>query len=144
MQGSTMNKDININEASGVGYTVEISLQTTHYSSEGEDKRIYTFCITTYRPSWTFSFYSCYLLYSTSNLFGISSYVYLFLISTHDLLLSAEIIFWAIFFVICMRAFLHFMEIVDGYSFWALVQRSIIKITRDICEMLSGRYLWTK
>ena len=44
MQGTTVNKDIPINKASGVGYTVDI--QTTHYSSEGEDKRIYTFCIT--------------------------------------------------------------------------------------------------
>ena len=41
-----MNKDIPINEASGVGYTVDIFSQTTHYSSEGEDKIIYTFCIT--------------------------------------------------------------------------------------------------
>ena len=43
MQGTKLNKDIPINEASGVhsGH-----MQTTHYSSEGEDKSIYTFCIT--------------------------------------------------------------------------------------------------
>ena len=43
MQGTKSNKDIPINEASGVqsGH-----IQTTHYSSEGEDKSIYTFCIT--------------------------------------------------------------------------------------------------
>ena len=43
MQGTKLNKDIPINEASGVhsGH-----IQTTHYSSEGEDKSIYTFCIT--------------------------------------------------------------------------------------------------
>ena len=45
MQGTTMNKDIPINEASGVGVHSG-DIQTTHYSSEGEDKRIYTFCIT--------------------------------------------------------------------------------------------------
>ena len=45
MQGNTMNKDIPINEAYGVGYTVDI-IQTTPYSSEGEDKKMYTFCIT--------------------------------------------------------------------------------------------------
>ena len=37
-----MNKDIPINEASGVGVHSG-HIQTTHYSSEGED--IYTFCI---------------------------------------------------------------------------------------------------
>ena len=26
--------------------------QSTHYSSKGEDKRIYTFCIPIWRPSW--------------------------------------------------------------------------------------------
>ena len=42
MQGTKLNKDIPINEASGVhsGH-----IQTTHYSSEGADKSIYTFCI---------------------------------------------------------------------------------------------------
>ena len=37
-----MNKDIPINEASGVGVHSG-HIQTTHYSSECEDKRIYTF-----------------------------------------------------------------------------------------------------
>ena len=43
MQGTQFSKDIPINEASGVhsGH-----IQTTHYSSLGEDKIIYTFCIT--------------------------------------------------------------------------------------------------
>ena len=43
MQGTKLNKAIPINEASGVhsGH-----IQTTHYSSEGEDKSIYTFCVT--------------------------------------------------------------------------------------------------
>ena len=67
-----------------------------------------------------FSFYSGYLLYSTSNLFWISSYMYLGLISTHELLLSAAIIFWQ-FLKICMWIFFKFMELVDEYSFWALV-----------------------
>ena len=40
-----MNKDIPMNEASGVGVHSGHSY-TTHYSSEGEHKRIYTFCIT--------------------------------------------------------------------------------------------------
>ena len=44
LQGTTMNKDIPINEASGVGVHIG-HIQTTHYSSEGEDKRMYTFCI---------------------------------------------------------------------------------------------------
>ena len=41
--GTKLNKDIPINEAFGVhsGH-----IQTTHYSSEGEDKSIYNFCIT--------------------------------------------------------------------------------------------------
>ena len=45
MQGTKLNKDIPINEVSGVhsGH-----IQTTQYSSEGEDKSIYTFCITIY------------------------------------------------------------------------------------------------
>ena len=42
-----------------------------------------------------------YLLYNTSNVLWISSYMYLCLIRTHILLLSAEIIFLAIF-KICM------------------------------------------
>ena len=43
MQGTKLNKDIPINEAPGVhsGH-----IQTTHYSSDGEDKSIYTFFIT--------------------------------------------------------------------------------------------------
>ena len=53
-------------------------------------------------------------------LFWISSYMYLCLISNHELLLSAAIIF-VDFFVICMRVFGHFMELVDEYSFWALM-----------------------
>ena len=43
MQGITMNKDIIINEASGVGVLIG---HTTNYLSEGEDKIIYTSCIT--------------------------------------------------------------------------------------------------
>ena len=44
MQGTTMNKDIPINEASGVGYTVDIfRLHTTHLRVK---IREYTFCIT--------------------------------------------------------------------------------------------------
>ena len=38
-----MNKYIPINEASGVGVHSG-HIPTTHYSSEGEDKIIYTFC----------------------------------------------------------------------------------------------------
>ena len=43
MQGTKFNKDIPINEASGVhsGH-----IKTTHYSYEGEDKSIYIFYIT--------------------------------------------------------------------------------------------------
>ena len=40
MQGTKLNKDIPIYEASGVHSR---HIQTTHYSSEGEDKSIYTF-----------------------------------------------------------------------------------------------------
>ena len=39
-----MNTDIPINEVSGVGVHSGY-IQTTLYSSEGEDKIIYTFCI---------------------------------------------------------------------------------------------------
>ena len=46
-----------------------------HYSSEGEDKRIYTFCIPM-AAILDFSFYSDYLLYDTAHLFWISSYFY--------------------------------------------------------------------
>ena len=46
-------------------------IQSTYYSSEGEDRIIYTFCITIWRPSWIFSFYSGYLLYNTSNILWI-------------------------------------------------------------------------
>ena len=45
MQGTKINKDIPINEASGAGVHSG-HIQTTHYSSDGEDKRIYTFYIT--------------------------------------------------------------------------------------------------
>ena len=54
-----------------------------------------------------FSLYSGHLLYNTSIfLFWISSYMYLCLISTHELLLYAAIIFWQIF-KICMWIFLN-------------------------------------
>ena len=77
-------------------------IQSTHYSSKSEDKIIYT----DMAAILDFSFYSGYLLYSTSNLFWISSYMYLCLISTHELLLSAAIIFWQ-FLKICMWIFLN-------------------------------------
>ena len=56
-----------------------------------------------------FSFYSGYLLYSTSNLFWTSSYMYIGLISTHELPLSAAIIFLR-FFKICMWIFLNVLN----------------------------------
>ena len=68
---------------------------SSHYSSKSEDKRIYTFRKPIWWPSWISHFTQAiyYILYSRSNLFWISSYMYLGLISTHELLLSAAIIF---------------------------------------------------
>ena len=60
-------------------------IQSTHYLSEGEDKRIYAHRIT--NDMAAILYYSDYLLYNTSNLFWISSYMYICLISTHALLL---------------------------------------------------------
>ena len=46
-----MNKNITVNEASG-GAVHSGHNQSRHYSSKGEYKRIYTFRIPIWRPSW--------------------------------------------------------------------------------------------
>ena len=74
MQGTSMNKNIPVlYQASGVhgGH-----IQSRHYSSEGADKRIYTFCI-------------------ISHFIQVIYYLnvkYICISSTNDLLLSAKII----------------------------------------------------
>ena len=74
-----MNKNITVNEVSG-GWGAQ-----------------WTYSYTDMAAILDFSFYSGYLLYNTSNLFWISSDMYLCFISTHELLLFAAIICWRFF-----------------------------------------------
>ena len=51
MQGTPMNKNISVRQASGGGGVHGEHIQPRHYSSEGEEKIIYTFCTMVWQPS---------------------------------------------------------------------------------------------
>ena len=84
-------------------------IQSTHYSSKGEDKRIYTFRIPIWRPSWISHF--------TQAIYYITLQIYF---GYHLICISASSVPMAILKNMYVD-FLKFMELVDAYSFWALV-----------------------
>ena len=93
--------------------------QSTHYSSKGEDKRIYTFRIPIWWPSWISHF--------TQAIYYITLQIYF---GYHLICISASSVPMNYFYLLefffgdlknMYVDFLKCMELVDEYSFWALV-----------------------
>ena len=83
-----------------------------------------------------FSFYSGYLLYSTSNLFWISSYMYLCLISTHELFLYTAIIFGDFIKYACG------FFLISGISRWIFILGSCLEINNHCYWIIQLPLKW--